>query len=75
MESKSDAVRRLVSIGAWNEALAIAKSFRLGMTKEQHSDIVRAHECAHYPDFYREVGYDVNALIRKGIDVLVMLYG
>lgn len=75
MESKSDAVRRLVKIGAWNDALAIAKSFRLGITKEQHSAIVRAHECSHYPEFYKEVGYDVNDLIQKGCDVLVALYG
>lgn len=74
MESKSNAVRRLVSIGEWNEALAIAKSFRRGMTKEQHSAIVRAHECSHYPEFYEEIGYDVNFLIHKGIDVLVSLY-
>lgn len=75
MESKSNAVRRLVKIGAWNDALAIAKSFRLGITKEQHSAIVRAHECSHYPEFYKEVGYDVNDLIQKGCDVLVALYG
>ena len=75
MESKSVAVRRLVKIGAWNDALAIAKSFRLGITKEQHSAIVRAHECSHYPEFYKEVGYDVNDLIQKGCDVLVALYG
>lgn len=75
MESKSDAVRRLVKIGAWNDALAIAKSFRLGITKEQHSAIVRAHECSHYPEFYKEVGYDVNDLIQNGCDVLVALYG
>lgn len=73
---KTDMVREAVAAGQWKKALSIAKGFRMGITKEQHSDITRAHEClVTCPEFYKSLGYDVDDCIKKGIEALVSLYG
>ena len=74
-EKKSDAVRRLVATGEYQKALGIAKDFRLGISKEECDAMRLAYECMVWPDFYRQIGRDVEHEIKAGVVVLVELYG
>lgn len=69
--SKSDLVRSYIASGEWKKALKEAKDFRIGITKEQRSVLARAYECMVHPDFYRQIGKDVNACIEYGKITLV----
>lgn len=75
MERKSDMVRRLVSEGDYRKALSIVKSFRLGITKEQHNSMILAYECMIHPNFYTSIGITPPKAIEEGISVLTSLYG
>lgn len=74
-EQKSAIVRRLVAAGEYKKALSIAKDFRLGITKEQSEDMRRGYEAIVHPRFYRSIGLDTAALARKGVEVVIKLYG
>ncbi len=75
MVKKSDIVRAAVSSGNFKEALRIAKDFRINITKEQRSTMARAYECIIYPDFYRQLGTDIPAAIKEGVELVTKLYG
>ncbi|WP_278941202.1 hypothetical protein [Anaerotruncus colihominis] len=76
MERKSDTVRRLVAAGDFKAALRIAKDFRLGITKTDSDDMRRGYECmVTCPEFYKSIGFDVEECVKKGIEVLVRIYG
>ncbi len=75
MESKSDAVRRLVAAGDFKAALRIAKDFRLGITKEEADSLKRGYECLLYPDFYSQIGIDPRQTALKGVETVRRLYG
>lgn len=76
MERKSDTVRRLVATGDFKAALRIAKDFRLGISKQDSDDMRRGYEClATCPRFYESIGVDIDGCIRKGVEVLVRIYG
>ena len=75
MERKSDAVRRLVAGGSFKAALAIAKDFRLGITKAESDAMTLAYECMVHGRFYKSLGYDLEKKIAEGTAVLTRLYG
>lgn len=75
MVRKSDTVRDLVRRGEDQKALAIAKKFVLGISPEDKSSMVRAHECMVSPRFYQSLGVNVDEVIDKGVDVLKRIYG
>ena len=76
MERKSDKVRRLVAAGEYRKALAIAKDFRIGITKEQSDVMKRGFEClSTSPKFYESLGMDVYQIVQKAQETLVSLYG
>lgn len=66
MIKKSDIVREAVRKQNWKKALQIAKDFRIGVTQEQRSKMVRAYECIVHPDFYMQIGVDVLDSIEQG---------
>lgn len=72
---KSDAVRAYVKCGQIKEALRIAKTFRLGITRDQADAMCWAYECIVHPKFYAEIGIDVAEKVRIGTEVLQSLYG
>ena len=59
----------------YKKALQIAKSFRLGITEEQRSDMTRAYECMVHGRFYKQLGYDLDEKIAEGVKILAGLYG
>lgn len=75
MERKSDTVRRLVAAGDYKAALRIAKDFHLGITKKQSDDMARGYEAMTNPRFYKSIGFDIDGLVRIGIETVTALYG
>ena len=68
-------VRKLIAQENFRAALLGAKSFHLGVTKEQRSAIIRAYECMVFPDFYRSIGKNIHECINSGISVLKEVVG
>lgn len=75
MVKKSDIVRAAVASGNLKEALKIAKDFRIGISPEQRSTMAFAYECMVHPDFYRQIGRDIEGSISKGVELVTKLYG
>jgi hypothetical protein len=67
---KSQKVRSLIAQENYRDALRGAKDFHIGVTKEQRSVMARAYECMVYPDFYRQLGKNIEECIQAGIAVL-----
>lgn len=57
--------------GNVKEALRIAKDFKIGVTKEEHKQIVLGYECMVHEGFYKQIGKNPKAEIEKGISVFV----
>ena len=74
-EKKSDVVRRLVREQDYRSALRIVNGFRLGISRDDLDAMRLAYECMVNPGFYRQLGRDPAAEIKRGIGVLVRLYG
>lgn len=74
-EKKSDVVRRLVRERDYRSALRIVKGFRLGISRDDLDAMRLAYECMVNPGFYQQLGRDPTAEIKRGIGVLVRLYG
>jgi len=75
MTKKSDIVRRLVAEKQFNQALQIAKDFRLGITPEQSTKMKKAYECMVHERFYLSLGENIQARIDEGIETIVGIYG
>ena len=67
---KSDIVREAVRNEDWKKALQVAKDFRIGITREQRSKMARAYECIIYPEFYRQIGFDIPKVVEQGKTVV-----
>ena len=74
-EKKSDVVRRLVREHEYRSALRIVKGFRLGISRDDLDAMRLAYECMVNPGFYRQLGRDPAAEVKRGVGVLVRLYG
>lgn len=57
--------------GKLKEALRIAKTFTIGLTRAEHKQIVRAYECMIHADFYRQIGKDPKKEITDGVNVFI----
>ena len=68
-------MRRLVREQDYRSALRIVKGFRLGISRDDLDAMRLAYECMVNPGFYRQLGRDPAAEIKRGIGVLVRLYG
>lgn len=75
MVKKSDMVRELVKNQQYRKALAIAKKFVLGISPEDRTKMIRAHECMTNPRFYEQLGVDIGQAISDGEAVLKRIYG
>ena len=74
-EKKTCIVRKLIAEGKHKKALAIAKGFRLGITKEESAKMSRAYECMVHREFYKQLGRNPDEEIKEGIVILKRLYG
>lgn len=73
--SKTDTVRRLVAEWKWKEALKIAATFRLGLTKEQRITFGRAYESYSWGYLQAQMKRDPEQCRMAGIRLLKELYG
>jgi hypothetical protein len=67
---KAQDVRNLIGQGEYKKALSGAKDFRIGVTREQRSVMALGYECMVYPEFYRQIGKNLDECIQAGIAVL-----
>lgn len=69
MKKKTELAREAFEQGNVKEALRIAKTFRIGLTKADRDAIVRGYECMVHPQFYRDLGKTPENEIEKGVQV------
>ena len=67
---KTDKVRSLIAAGDFKTALRGAKDFHIGVSKEQRSVMRRAYEAIVHPEFYRQIGKNIEECVQAGISVL-----
>lgn len=67
---KAQDVRRYIQQGDYKKALLGAKDFRIGVTREQRSVMRRAYEAMVHPEFYRQIGKNIDECIQSGINAL-----
>ena len=71
--TKLSKVQAHMEKGEWRQALAIAARFpQLGKEAEA---IKLGHEAWAHPDFYKQIGKDVEQLRKAGADARVQKYG
>lgn len=68
--TKTETVKQMFLSGNHKAALRIAKDFKIGITRQEASDMQLAYECMVHGSFYRQLGKDTDAAIKKGIAVL-----
>lgn len=66
---KTAAARAAFAAGDLKAALRIAKTFRLGLTPDERSILIRGYECIVHPEFYRQLGRDPEAAIEAARQV------
>jgi len=64
--SKTDQAIAAFDAGDFKKALHISKDFRIGVSKEDRDRMALAYECLVRPDFYRQLGTDIEAAIDEG---------
>lgn len=74
MITKTDQVRELVATKEYKEAIAVAKDFKLGFTKEEAKTLARAHEMTWNSRFYEMLGYNYQEELQKAQDILKRQY-
>lgn len=75
MQTKSDKVREMLKDGQFKEALAIVKTFKLGLSKQQRELLSRAHESQWNPAFYIKLGHNPEALFNQATELMLQIYG
>jgi hypothetical protein len=70
MTSKTSIVKDHVATGDYHHALKIAKTFRIGLTRDEQRAIQYAYECMVHADSYRQLGRDIDETISQGVKVL-----
>lgn len=69
MKKKTEQAIEAFENGRQKEALLIASTFRIGLTKEERDALIRGYECLVHPQFYRMIGKEPAEEISKGIQV------
>ena len=70
MERPTERVRAALRSGDLKSALALAKGFKLGLTREERAQLGRGWECLVRPDFYEQLGRDPQSEIERARIVL-----
>lgn len=72
--SKTQQMLAHLKAGEKKEALRIAKTFRIGFTKEQMRIVSRGHEAMLRPSNYIQMKQDPEAFVKEAIDLLTSMY-
>lgn len=63
MLKKTEQVKQLINAGDLKGALAIAKTFKLGLSKDEVATINRGYECLVRPAFYKQMGKNIEECV------------
>ena len=70
--TKVDKVKSLLAVGAFQKALTIVKTFRIGFSKEEKRSIEIAYEVLTGNErFYQALGIDTEKEIRNAHKILI----
>ena len=72
--TKTEIVRQHIASKDYKAALRIAKTFKIGLTREEQRMLQYAHECIVYPESYEQLGRDIEKTISDGIELLVLRF-
>ncbi len=73
--TKTERVKSLLAAGAFQKALAIVKTFRIGFSKEEKRSIEIAYESLNgHERFYRALGIDTDREIERTRQLLADKY-
>lgn len=72
--TKTEIVKQHLAANEYRAALRIAKTFKIGLTREEQRILQYAYECMVYPSSYRQLGRDVECTIKQGIQLLLKIY-
>lgn len=74
-KTKVDKVKSLLAAGAFQKALTIVKTFRIGFSKEEKRSIEIAYESLNgHERFYRALGIDTDREIERTRQLLADKY-
>jgi len=74
VKSKTQQMLQLLQAGEVKKALAIAKTFRMGFTREEQKVIQRGYECLVHPEFYIKLGRDCQECTAQALTLLQTKY-
>ncbi|KAB2328948.1 hypothetical protein F7731_23635 [Cytobacillus depressus] len=68
--------KTVMAVGAYDngnvkDALKIAKNFTIGLTRDEHKQIVRGYECMVHADFYKQIGKNPEKEIAAAVTVFL----
>ena len=73
METKLSKVKAAMTDGDWEQALKLAAKFPI--LGEHKQAITKAADAIKHPNFYKQTGRDIPALIEAGKSALIERYG
>jgi hypothetical protein len=74
VQTKKSKVIEALQNGDYKEALKIAKSFHIELTKEQNTIVTRAYEMQWNPGFYQALGFNKDEEFEKAVAILKEVY-
>lgn len=74
LETKKQKVINALRSEDYNEALKIAKSFHIELSKEENTIVRRAYEMQWNPSFYEALGFDSDEEYEKAVKILLKVY-
>ena len=70
MKTKTAEMLDHLNANQYKEALRIAKSFKIGFTKQEARIVQLGYECLVHPDFYKSLGKDCTTCAETAIKCL-----
>jgi len=74
MKTKTEKLTEMIKNKNWNEAFALAKTFRIWDIKKDKEIVTIAHEMNHSEKFYASMGYNKNSIQKQAQDILRDIY-
>ena len=75
MMSKTDQLKLQIKKQNWEEAFALAKTFRIWDNQKDREIITIAHEMKHSEEFYKSLGYNRFKIQEEAKSILKRIYG
>jgi hypothetical protein len=73
--TKQSQALALLHQGRTKEALKLFSGFKLGVTPQQSKKLKTAYECTVHPDFYRQLGVEIDLAVAEAVEMCHLLFG